>query len=609
MPQTTVTKDPAEAVSDPVGGVVTLSNVTFTYGGATEPALADVTLSIAEGECVLVTGPAGAGKTTLASSLNGIVPQFYRGKMRGTVLVEGMSTKQVPIGQLAHRVGLVFQDPADQLVASSVEDDVAFGAENYGVPAEEIRHRVSEAIELVRLSGLAQRPPYALSGGQQQACALAAILAMRPNILVLDEPTSNLDPLGSKHILQIIADLVKRESRSLIVIEHKLEELLPLIDRIVVMDGGRIIRQGTPDQLFRGAVLHEMDAAGVHLPQVTRVAIGLEKAAGLSLTAPSGRAPVTVEEGEESVRSLFSRSGASGRARGGEGKRGVLAGSPAEAAAPIIDIRGLTHIYSGGNVALRDVDLRIRRNEFVAVIGQNGSGKTTLVKHFNGLLRPTRGEYLLDGRPTAKQKVSALSRRVGYCFQNPDHQMCNLTVREELEFGPRNMRVPAGQIKQRVDEAVESMGLAHVMEKNPFSLSKGERQKVAVAAILTMQPEVVVVDEPTTGQDFKMGREMMEIARQLHRQGKTVIVITHDMSIVAEYCERAVVMCAGQVLVDGPVRDVFSQPKLLETTSLEPPQVTRLAQRLGDLGFPPDVLSVEEMVRILAEALKGGVRA
>lgn len=579
---------------------VLFDNFSFTYDGAKQPALADVNLQVQEGESILITGPAGAGKTTLCSCLNGLVPHFFRGKIRNKVVVKGVDTRRSSIARLSHIVGLLFQDPSDQLVSPTVEDDVAFGPENYGVEREEIQQRVAESLSLVRLSGYEKRVPHTLSGGEQQACALAGVLAMRPEILALDEPTSNLDPLGSKEVLDIVSRMAREGRRTLIVVEHKLEDFLPLCDRLVVMDAGRIVLLGSPQELFTGGEVQVMKERGVNLPQVSLLGLRLCEE---SIWPEGQRLPITLGETKSALESILQ--GAWGRT---QQRSAGAPGGPTEAASgkPVIEVQDLWHTYPGGTVALRGIDLTILENEFVAIVGQNGSGKTTLVKHFNGLLEPTRGRVIVEGRDAGGQSVTQLSQQVGYCFQNPDHQICCKTVREEFIFGPANLGVDEAVIQSRMEEIAGRMGLEAVFEKRPFGLSKGERQKLAVASILMMEPNVVIIDEPTTGQDYRMGREMMELARRLHSEGKTVIVITHDMGIVAEYVDRVVVLREGQVLLDGSAREVFMKPDVLAMTSLEPPQITRLGQELNGFGISVDVLTVEEMLGEVKRALESG---
>jgi len=569
-----------------VSYAVVLENLSYAYSGGTRPALNAVNLKVEQGETLMITGPSGAGKTTLCRCLNGLIPHYFRGKLDGNVIINGTNTRESTISALSHVVGLLFQDPSSQLVNPTVIDEVAFGPENYGIPPEEIRTRAAKALELMRLSGYEERGPHSLSGGEQQACALAAIVAMNPGIYVLDEPTSNLDPIGSMMVLNLMADLAEQQRRTMIIVEHKMEELIHLVDRLIVLDRGQIVLEGKPRDLLDNITL--MEKIGLKPPQVALLA------SKLRVKKPNLPVPMTLDEAVE----IFGKAVLpSVRVKQIVGIRA----RPAPEKQTIIEVNDLWHVYPAGTVAVKGVNLEIHQGDFVAMIGQNGSGKTTLVKHFNGLLKPTKGTVLVFGIDTRTAAVADLSQRVGYCFQNPDHQICCETIRKELEFGPRNLKVPEDEIGKRVGEVAAAVGLQEILDVSPFSVSKGERQRIAVASLLTMRPDVLVVDEPTTGQDYRMGKEMMEFYKQLNENGKTIIVITHDMNIAAEYARRVIVLKEGQVLADGPTREVFSKTQLLETTYLKPPQITRLGQALMEYGMPEDLLTVDEAAELIEQ--------
>ena len=576
---------------------VVFQNVNFTYTGDSEPALKDISITIHQGETVLIAGPAGAGKTTLCRCINGLVPHYFRGHLEGKVLVGGIDIKASSISALSHVAAMLFQDPSSQLVNPTVFDEIAFGPENYGVPREEILSRVKESIESMRLNGYEERNPHSLSGGEQQACALAAIVSMRPEVYVLDEPTSNLDPIGSMRVLSHLSELSKSEKATTIIVEHKLEELLHLVDRLIVMQEGRIVAEGEPRKMLEDA--ESLSKLGLKTPQTALLFSRLRK------FDPSLKMPLTFDEAVSEMSAFLKP-----RTRGAAIVRSsaAVASDPkgADQGETIIRTEGLVHVYEAGTVALRGVTLEIRRGDFLAIIGQNGSGKTTLVKHFNGLLRPTQGEVTVFGLDASQTSIRELSTKVGYCFQNPDHQICTDSVRKELGFGPRNLELPEDEIQKRVDEVADAIGLRGMLDDNPFNRSKGERQRIAVASVLTMKPDVLVVDEPTTGQDDRMARQMMDFYRKLHDEdGKTVIVITHDMNLAAEYANRVFVMWNGQVLLSGSPREVFAESEKIEKTYLRAPQITRFAQALKPFGFPPNVLTVDEMYREVTERIGG----
>jgi energy-coupling factor transport system ATP-binding protein len=572
---------------------VSIDNVTFTYLDSEKPAINNINLKVKKGEILMITGPSGAGKTTVARLINGLIPHYFRGKFEGKVIVNEVDTKKSTIGALSQMVGLLFQDPSSQLVCPTVMDEVAFGPENLGVEPTEIRRRVEEILEAVRLKGYEERNPHSLSGGEQQACALASVMAMKPEIYVLDEPTSNLDPLGSSQVINLLVELSRRERKTMIIVEHKMEELLPLVDRLVVMNEGKIVLDGEVQKILENVEV--MEKMGLKPPQVTLLASKLRRNISIE------KLPLTLEEGIEVIaKALRERL----KTKKVVIKPQIQPNLNEAKRKEIITVEDLWHVYQGKVTALRGVNLKVYEGEFLAIIGQNGSGKTTLVKHFNGLLKPTKGKVTVYGIDTTKASISELSKKVGYVFQNPDHQLCNETVRKELAFGPANLGFPVAEINKRVENVAERLGLKKVLDEKPFSLSKGERHRVAVASILTMNPDVLIVDEPTTGQDYGMSREMMEIFESLHKEGKTVIVITHDMNLAAEYSERVVVLKNGEILCEGPPRKVFLQTETLEKTYLKPPQITRFAQKLTQYGISDAVLTVDEMYNMLVKVME-----
>jgi cobalt transport protein ATP-binding subunit len=561
-----------------VDPAVSIRDLAYTYRGQKEPALDGVSLDVAQGEFIVIMGHSGAGKSTLCTSLNGLIPHFFRGRMQGEVLIEGRSTREGKVGEFAKDVGLVFQDFEAQLFSTNVALEVAFGPENFEVEREEMARRVRSVLSQVRLEGFEDRQPATLSGGQKQRLAIASVLAMEPKILCLDEPTTDLDPIGKLGIFEIAEDLKNRDDVTLIVVEHETEETLDA-DRIVVLRDGKIVTDRPAREVLRDVALledsrimplgitrffREMGLWEAQLPLTLRQGVEEFKRRGWWVSPERHR---ELDEADEA------------RERGyGE---------------PLIEVEGLSHRYPHGVVALEGVDLEVRRGEFLAVLGQNGSGKTTLVKHFNGLLGPTEGSVRVEGEETVEQGIRRLGQRVGYVFQNPDHQIFSDTVFEEVAFGPKVRGFEEDEIKERVSEALAAVGLEGREEEDPFGMTKGERQRVAVASVLAVRPEVLILDEPTTGLDYAEQRSMMDLVRRLNEAGSTIIAVTHTMWVVAEYAHRAVVMKDGRVALSGTVREVFAQEEKLREAALRPPHVVSLGNSLGHT-----VLSAEEMVRV-----------
>lgn len=529
--------------------MVRFEGFSFRYPGVDAYALRDIDFQVEEGEFVLIAGASGCGKSTLLYAVNGLIPHLFPGVMEGRVIVGDTEPKDVPLQTLSQRVGTVFQNPENQLFMLTVADDVAFGCENLLLPREEIRVRVERALHSVGLSELRHRPVFSLSGGQKQRCAMAGVLAMGPEVLVLDEPTADLDSEGTEEVFDQLTRL-HRGGRTILLVEHKLEEAGPLADRIVVMEDGRIVEDGTPrDVLGSGRTsLQRLD-----LPDVVRL--------GLRPT------PLTTAEAYEGLRQ-----------RGGT-KRWPTSSNPIRGGyrpkgAPKVVVRNLHFAYEKGAEVLDDLSFEVGAGEMVAVIGPNGSGKTTLFKLLMGLEHPTSGEVVADG--IENPALTDLIGRVGFLFQNPDEQLFCDTVRKEIAFGPGNVGVDAN-----VEAYLGMTSLTPYADRHPHTLSRGERQRLALASLLAMKPELLLLDEPTTGLDRDNWVHVLGIARKLAEQGKTVIFSTHNMKVVGEFADRVLLFNGGHLAADGSPRAVFSND--LRLYGLRTPQVVDLSRRLGGI--------------------------
>jgi energy-coupling factor transport system ATP-binding protein len=557
---------------------VQFENLSFAYRGANKKALENVSLEIMEGDFVTWMGHTGAGKSTLMYCLNALIPSFVRGKLEGKALVLGKDISQSNVAEMSGEVGLVFQDFEAQLFSTNVELEIAFGLENMGVPRDEMKRIIDELLPLVRLEGLRDREPSTLSGGQKQRLAIASVLAMGPRLLAMDEPTTDLDPIGKWEVLQL-AKRLRGRGMTMILIEHETEEALDS-EKVVLLKEGRVLGEGPPAEILSDCQL--LKEAGVApLPVAEFFSKLPERPAG-------GKLPLTVEEAvSEFKRRLKLRPSAVQvlEEKEGEIKRG---GEPA------LKLEGVHYRYPLGVEALRGIDLEIKEGEFVAIIGQNGSGKTTLVKQFNGLLRPTSGRVEVFGRDVGELSPRERAEMVGYVFQNPDHQIFASTVFDEVAFGPRNFGLSEKEVKENVEEALEAVNLIGYEDEDPFLLTKGERQRVAVASVLAVKPRVLILDEPTTGLDYLQQRSMMEMVCSLNRKGHTILIVTHSMPTVAHYAHRTIVLDGGKVLMDDTTRKVFAREGELEEVFLRPPQIVRFGNRLG---ITP--LTVDEMLEVV----------
>jgi energy-coupling factor transport system ATP-binding protein len=555
---------------------VMLEGVSFTYPDGERPALNHINFAVAAGEMVGVMGASGAGKSTLAKCLNRIVPEFEGGAFTGVVRIGGRSLDGARVCEVASRVGMVFQDFEAQLFSTNVAHEVAFAMEQVGMERAEMARRIRPALEAVGLAGFEHRDPTSLSGGEKQRLAIASVLALRPSVIVLDEPTTDLDPEGKAEVFALIRSL-REQGFSLIVIEHE-AEVLRGADRLVLFREGEIIAEGAPHDLM--TQLELLEECGVHPPDLNRALAAL----GISAHAAS------VDEAEALIRRALPHLRASSHPSGAAAGTSAE-GPPTPNTGPLVAVRALSFNYPDGPPVLDSIDLQITPGEFVAIIGQNGSGNTTLAKHLVGLLRPVAGTVMLDGRDRTAMRPAETAAEVGYVFQNPDHQIFAATVEDEVAFGPRNFDLAPGEVQRRCDEVLHAVGLQDARALDPFLLSKGERQRLAVASVLALRPRLLILDEPTTGLDYREQRRMMALVTQLNRDGIAIVMITHTPWLVAEYARRVVLMRGGRKLFDGGVREFFARDELLASSSFRAPEATELSRRFGTVALGPDELA------------------
>jgi energy-coupling factor transporter ATP-binding protein EcfA2 len=586
-PSTTPSDDRAADATQ----AVAVEDVSYTYPDGERPALSRVSFEVGAGEMVGVMGASGAGKSTLAKCLNRIVPEFEGGAFAGVVRIGGRSLDGARVWEVAPQVGMVFQDFEAQLFSTNVAHEVAFAMEQVGMDREEMVRRIRPALEAVGLGGFEHRDPTSLSGGEKQRLAIASVLALRPAIIVLDEPTTDLDPEGKAEVFALIRSL-REQGLSLIVIEHE-AEVLRGADRLVLIREGEIIAEGAPRDLMTRIEL--LEECGVHPPDINRV---------LALSGMAAHA-ASVDEAEALIRRALPRLGASSRTPDAPSMPASCDAAPREGAAletptdgaapadahPLVEVRSVSFNYPDGPPVLDSIDLRIAPGDFVAIIGQNGSGKTTLAKHLVGLLRPSAGVVMLNGRDRTTMRPAETAAEVGYVFQNPDHQIFAATVEDEVAFGPLNFDLAPGDVERRCDEVLRAVGLENARKLDPFLLGKGERQRLAVASVLALRPRLLILDEPTTGLDYREQRRMMALVTELNRDGIAIVMITHTPWLVAEYARRVVLMRRGRKLYDGGVREFFAHDELLASSSFRPPEATELSRRFGTVALGPDELT------------------
>lgn len=563
---------------------IALEGVGFAFPGL-PPLLHDVNLRVGEGEVVAVVGPTGCGKSTLLHICAGVIPHFVSGELTGRVRVLGQDTRESTLARIAARIGTVTQDPENQLFNLIVADEVAWGMENRAWTREEIGAGLARALDFFRIPHLRDRITYDLSGGEKQRLVLAANYAPRPELFILDDPTSQLDPIGASEVLAGIRDLAE-SGHTILLVEGKLEEVWALVDRVVLIDGGTVRLDAPREDLHRH--LDAFAAAMVPLPQLVELGARLRRAG-----VPVPPLPPDVD-------------GAAGLLTG----TAVAPGPPAAEAPPAADglrlrVSGLAYTYPPPRrtEALKGVDLALPAGSIAAIVGQNGSGKTTLARCMSGHLRPTRGAVEVAGRDVQRMSVRQRAAAVGYVFQNPDHQIFKDPVLDDVMFGPLNLGVGADEARESAERVLRALDLWDARDLHPFRLSKGGRQRLAIAAIAVMRPPVLVIDEPTTGQDVHESHAIMTLLRDLARESdQTVVVITHAMNLVAAHCDLVAALCQGELIAFGSPEQVFRDEDLLRRTFVKPPPVTALGNRLG---LEPRPLTLDQAVaRFTAGALR-----
>jgi energy-coupling factor transport system ATP-binding protein len=567
---------------DPTIAPLRIEALAVRYPGRREPAIDGISVSVAAGELVGVAGRTGAGKSTLALAAAAFIPRVVRARLDGTVAIEGADTAGAGAGALLGRVGIVFATPANQLSASklSVREELAFGLENLGLPRDEMDGRIDATLERLGIGHLADREPFALSGGEQQRVAIASIVAMGTTVLVLDEPTAQLDPAGTRSVAGLLGEL-GRAGTAILCVEHD-PAVLGGMDRVLVLDRAQTVALDRPGPALAAAAAQ----VGLTPPTLVRLA----EAAGIDLSEAFDEAAIAT--------GLLARRGAGRRPAGGpdpvspQPATPVVAWTPPRDRRPVrVAVEDLVHRYPTGIEAVRGVSLTLQPGSTVAILGQNGSGKTTLVKHLNGLLRPAEGRILLDGEPTDGQSIARLAGTVGFVFQNPDEQLFERSVEREVSFGPRNLGMAAVEIGPLVASSLAAVGLSDERATNPYDLDLSRRKLVALAGVLAMNPAILVLDEPTTGQDADGIERVGAVIAAMRSAGRTVVAVTHDMEFASASFERIIVMRDGVIVADGRPEAVFAPAnvELLASTGLTQPPAARIAAQMGLEVVPLDV--------------------
>jgi len=550
-----------------MAAIATLAHVTYTYPGASKPALDDVSLAIDPAEVILVLGGSGSGKSTLLRAINGLVPHFHGGTFAGRVTVDEFDTRTARPAELAARVGLVFQDPESQAVMTTVEREIAFGLENRGIASPAIARLVEEALISLGLSGLRRAPLSTLSGGELQKVALAAVIATQPHLLLLDEPTSQLDPVSSEELLAAVRRLSEDTGATIVLAEHRVERCLHLATRVLFMEGGAIVVDADPQAFARWALAGHREL----LPPVARL-FARRLNGGAKAAAEAGRLPLTVKDARGMLDDVAGQ------------LESFASPAPAREGDVVLEARKLAVGYAPGEAVLEHIDLRLRRGERIALMGENGAGKSTLVRHFNGLARPLAGDVRLLGRPLKELSVAQAARDCALLGQNPNDYFIKDTVAEEVDYSLVQMGFAGRERNELCSRTIVDLDLMDLLMRNPRDLSGGERTRVALAAVTCGDPALVILDEPTRGMDPLHKAELAALLRRWAANGRCVLVVTHDVEFAARVAGRVLVVGDGSLLADGPVHEVLNGSLFFST------QINRLLRH-----SLPGVLTEDEV--------------
>ena len=566
--------------------IISFRNFSFQYRAQKRPTLTDIDLEIYPGERVLIAGPSGSGKSTLAGCINGLNPFSNPGACTGTLTVDGVDAPHSSLFELSAHVGTVLQDPDGQFIGLTVGEDIAFALENSCTPQDEMHAITRHAAELVGIENHLGYAPHELSGGQKQRVSLAGVMVDQVRILLFDEPLANLDPATGKQAIELIDEIQKKTDTTVLIIEHRLEDVLwRNVDRIVLVNGGTILADLRPDELLSGSLLAEN---GIREPlYVTAL-----RYAGVDITPDKHPAHVDSlvldDTDTQKLRDWFTA-------------RPRPAAQPERE--PLLEVKGLSFGYQKGQQTLRDVSFSIGKGEMVSIVGRNGAGKSTLSKLICGFEIPDAGEIFLNGKPLAEENIRRRAQHIGYVMQNPNQMISKTMIYDEVALGLQRSGLTEEQIREKVEATLRVCGLYPFRNWPISALSFGQKKRVTIASVLVLDPELILLDEPTAGQDFRHYTDIMEFLRGLNARGVTVVMITHDMHLMLEYTRRALVFCDGRLIADRTAAAVLCDPALVEQAALKETSLYTLANRCG---IAPAQEFVERFIEQDREVREGG---
>ncbi|WP_294403164.1 ABC transporter ATP-binding protein [uncultured Clostridium sp.] len=543
--------------------VIEFKDFSFKYKVQAKPTLKNINLSIYEGEKVLIVGPSGSGKSTLSNAINGLVPFKYEGEITGSLKINGKETKDLSIAKLSDMVGTVLQDPDGQFIGLTVGEDIAFKLENECVPLEAMREKVIDAARMVNIKEHLTSSPQRLSGGQKQRVSLAGVIAAKSDILLFDEPLASLDPATGNRAIELIDKIKKESDKTVIIIEHRLEEVLHChVDRIIVMSNGQIVSDCPPCELLCSDVLREN---GIREP----LYLTALKYAGCTIDKdmnPEDVNELNYDRCTEDIHRWFNNIN--------DIEKKIDQDT-------ILEVKNISFRYNNKRETLKNVSFKIKKGEMVSIIGRNGAGKSTISKLICGFYKPVKGSILFEGRDIKDDSIKERAEKIGMVMQNPNQMICKTMIFDEVAFGLKIRNYSEEEIKKRVYETLKICGLYEFRNWPISALSFGQKKRVTIASILAINPEVIILDEPTAGQDFKHYTEIMEFLKELNQKGVTIIMITHDMHLMLEYTDRAIVLADGMKLKDDITTEILTDEEVIKKANLRETSLYTLAVNAG----------------------------
>lgn len=562
--------------------VISFKNFTFQYFSQAEPTLYDINLDIMPGEKILIVGPSGCGKSTLGHCLNGLIPFAYKGKITGSLIIKGKETKNESIFALSKNVGTVLQDADGQFVGLNVGEDIAFALENDCIPLEEMKTRVHKVAQMVDMENFMARSCQELSGGQKQRVSLGGVMVDDVDILLFDEPLANLDPATGKKAIELIDEIYRETGKTCIIIEHRIEDVLHCdVDRIIVMDDGRILMDAPANEVLASNILIEH---GIREPLYVTAC----KYAGITITPdmhPENIEKFDLSGNEEILRRWYQQSAVK---------------MELDTKQPMLQVKNLSFSYDGVVPVLQDVSFTVHEHEMMAIVGKNGAGKSTMSKIIVGFEKPDSGELVLKDHDITDMSIKERGEVIGYVLQNPNQMICCTKIYDEVALVLRNQGLSEDEIRPRVEKALQICGLSPFIEWPISALSYGQKKRVTIASILVLEPKIIILDEPTAGQDYHHYSEIMSFLKQLNDAGQTIILITHDMHLMLEYTKRAVVLSGGRKVADTLASEVLINDEWIKEANLNKTSLYTLAHKAGiedALGFIHTFIAWEEKTR------------